>query len=744
MKQVIGHVLFPAIFVVIWAIFFYPTIVSGKLPVPTDTLIGLYHPWRDLYAPMYPRGVPYKNFLITDPIRQQIPWKKLVVDSFKQGNIPSWNPYSFSGTPLLGNIQAGALYPLNVIFLILPFQVAWTVSIMVQPLLGGLFLYLFLKRKNIHPCAALLGAIAWSFGGFFVSWLTWGTIDQTALWLPLILLLIDTIADAEGKKTKILWSTVLAVSLTVAFFAGHAQVAFYIFVFAVIYSVRKKSWWLSVAALTAVLVSSVQWVPFLQLLGHSGRVSDAAAWLKDGWFLPWQHLAQFIAPDFFGNPATLNYWGIWNYGEFIGYVGILPLICAFYAVVVRKDRVTRFFAVSLGIVLLFMLPNTIAKIPFELQIPIISSMQPTRLMVVVDFCLAVLAALGMDHFLRNRNKKIFYGIGILCCLLAGMWAYVIFVPKFISNLDFSADLLITKRNLVLPSLLFFVSSCVLVSAIYLKKQYIYGVCGFAIVIVSLDLLRFGWKFTPFTPPEYFFPETAAVSFLQSQQKPFRVMSLDNRVLPPNTTAYYGIESVEGYDPVYDARYEEFIAALNRQKPDITPPFGFNRIIVVSTVASPLLPLLNVTYVLSLDTVKDSGLELMYQEGRTKIYWYKKALPRIYPVESIIYADSKQHVMDALYHPGFDSARQAVVEEAIPILKSLINATDKIDVVTYGPAEIRVVSNFLSDHFVVIANMYDSGWKASIDSISTRIYRTNYVFQGIVVPKGNHSVVLYYQ
>jgi hypothetical protein len=262
--------------------------------------------------------------------------------------------------------------------------------------------------------------------------------------------------------------------------------------------------------------------------------------------------------------------------------------------------------------------------------------------------------------------------------------------------------------------------------------------------VSFDLLRFGWKFTPFTPPEYFFPETAAVSFIQSQQKPFRVMSLDNRLLPPNTSAYYGIESVEGYDPLYDARYEEFIAAANRQKPDITPPFGFNRIITASTMGSPLLPLLNVKYVLSLDTVKDSGLELMYQEGQTKIYWYKKALPRIYPVESIITADSKKRVMDALYSPGFDPARQAVVEEAIPILKSLINATDKIDVVTYGPAEIRAVSNFMSGHFVVIANMYDSGWKASIDSISTRIYRTNYVFQGIVVPEGNHTIVFKYQ
>ncbi len=213
------------------------------------------------------------------------------------------------------------------------------------------------------------------------------------------------------------------------------------------------------------------------------------------------------------------------------------------------------------------------------------------------------------------------------------------------------------------------------------------------------------------------------------------------ILPPNVGAYYGIESIEGYDPIYDARYEEFIAALNRRTANITPPFGFNRIITVSTIASPLLPLLNVTYVLSLDTVKDSGLELMYQEGQTKIYWYKKALPRIYPVESLIYADSNQHVMDVLYNPAFDPARQAVVEEAIPLLKSSINTADKIDVVTYGPSEIRATVNFTGDHFVVIANMYDPVWNAYIDSVPTRLYRTNYLFQGILVPKGDHVVVV---
>ena len=97
-------------------IFFYPVWLKGFTPTPTDALVGLYHPWRDLLENQYPNGYPYKNFLPTDPFRQQIPWKKLVIEQIKNKQPPLWNPYSFSGNPLLANFQAGVFYPLNLIF----------------------------------------------------------------------------------------------------------------------------------------------------------------------------------------------------------------------------------------------------------------------------------------------------------------------------------------------------------------------------------------------------------------------------------------------------------------------------------------------------------------------------------------------------------------------------------------------------------------------------------------------------
>jgi uncharacterized membrane protein YfhO len=716
------------------AIFFYPTILSGKLPVPADTLIGMYHPWLDQAATTNPSGVPFKNFLITDPIRQQIPWRKLVIDDLKNGTLPLWNPYNFSGTPLLANIQAGVWYPMNIFFLFMPFYVAWTILIIIQPCLAALFLYLYLRNKKILSSVALFAGISWAFCGFNIAWLTWGTIVQTALWLPLILLSIDKIKEVNGKKLKICWSTVLALSLAFALFAGHAQVALYIFVFAGVYAFRKISRWLVAAAAVAIVVSSIQWVPWVRFIAHSSRLTDAAAWLKEGWFLPWQHLLQFVAPDFFGNPSTLNYWGVWNYGEFIGYIGILPLLLAIFAIVTRRDRLTKFFTVCAGIVFLFLLPTPLAKLPYQFHLPVISSLQPTRLMVLIDMCLVILAGLGLDAYCKNPNKKILFGIAFIGIIIAGLWLYVTSVP----------GMSVSRRNLILPSVLWAASSILLLLAFVFKKRWHILFMFLIISVTVFDLFRFGWKFTPFTPREYFFPKTAAISFLRGQQKPFRIMSLDNRILPPNVGAYYGIESIEGYDPLYDARYEEFIAALNRRQPNITPPFGFNRIITSPTIDSPLLALLNVKYILSLDELKGSGLELMYQEGQTKIYWYKKAMPRTYAVETVVHADSKQQTMDVLYSSTFNPIKQAVVEEKISIQQSSVSSADHIDIMRQTSSEIRAISSLENDHFIVIANVYDSGWKAYIDTISTPIYRTNYLFMGIRVPKGNHTIVVRYQ
>ncbi|MGA2968061.1 MAG: hypothetical protein ABSD69_02735, partial [Candidatus Levyibacteriota bacterium] len=305
-------ILFIVLLFLLPLVFFKALFTQGQLPIPSDTIVGLYYPFRDLYFKTNPNGLPYKNFLITDPIRQQYPWRSLAIDAEKQFSLPIWNPYNFAGTPLLANFQSGVFYPLNLFFLILPFSFAWSLIIFLQPLLASLFLFLYLSNLKLNKTASFLGAISFSFCGFSIAWMEWGTILSTALWLPLILLAIDKIFEIFNHQSSIInrkaivWYFIFVFSFVCSFFAGHLQTFFYLSALTAFYFLAR---WFEhgsrVKILGAFFVCLViflililpQLLPTLKFIMLSARNVDLAGWKQVGWFIPWQNLIQFIAPD---------------------------------------------------------------------------------------------------------------------------------------------------------------------------------------------------------------------------------------------------------------------------------------------------------------------------------------------------------------------------------------------------------------------------------------------------------------
>lgn len=723
----IAHIAFLTLIV---GVFFYQLLL-GKLPVPTDALVGLYHPWRDLYAKEYPRGVPYKNFLITDPVRQQIPWRKIAIDAWKQGRVPWWNPYTYGGTPLVGNIQAAVFYPLNILFFVFSFATAWTILIVLQPYLAGLFLFLYLGSRKVHPTAALVGAVAWSFSGFSVAWLMWGTIVQTAMWLPLILLAIDRIL--EGKRR---WWIILTGALTMQFLAGHAQVFLYGMIFSFFYFLLRLRQLpkhrtipyvdFAKAISFFVVVTMLQWVPLMKSLLASARLTESV-WDKPGFFIPWEHLIQFFVPDFFGNPATMNYWGTWNWAEFVGYVGIVPIFFAAIATTSNWKQ-ARFWAWTILVGLLFALPTPVAKLPYYLHLPVASSLQPTRLLVIIDLSLAVLAAFGIEAFLKKPRR-----VGLVCVAIGA-----IIGVAWVATWPGGEHMTVARRNLLMPTGLFILAAVVVYIGIgfrKLQKPALLVLLGLS----SFDLLRFGWKFTPFTPREYFFPETAVITYLTNQPKPFRVMSVDDRIFPPNATSYFGIETIEGYDPVYSARYEQFFVALARGNADITGPYGFNRILTTKNIDSPLLPYGNVRYLLSLEDLDRPFLSKVFQEGETRVYEYKKALPRAYFADRILLALSPKDTLERLI--ADPEVRLAVAEKPLDILSVPLTVNEEVRIDSYAANRMTLTATAANPRLLVILNQFDSGWHAKIDGTKAPLYRVNVVFIGILVPGGTHKIIL---
>jgi len=60
--------------------------------------------------------------------------------------------------------------------------------------------------------------------------------------------------------------------------------------------------------------------------------------------LPVKNLITFFAPDFFGNPATRNYFGSAFYDNFYLFIGTPTLIFVFYSIFqVKRNRLSGFW-----------------------------------------------------------------------------------------------------------------------------------------------------------------------------------------------------------------------------------------------------------------------------------------------------------------------------------------------------------------------------------------------------------------
>lgn len=582
-----------------------------NMPVPFDLIIGLFHPWRDFFG-----NLPFKNFIVSDPVRQQIPWRFEVIDQLKNGILPFWNPYNFTGTPLLANIQSAVFYPLNILFFLFSFPIAWSLYVYLSVILSFLFMFLYLRNLKLEKYPVVFGSLVFALCGFNIAWLENGVLTHTLLWLPLILLSID-------KKKYFLF----LFSLLFSFYAGHWQTFFYVFVFTHAYILVKdiKSFPKYMLLDTCFMFLALpQLLPSLQFISLSARAIDQQWQTNPGWFIPFQNLIQFISPDFFGNPSTLNYTGIFSYQEFIGYIGIPGLIFALCALFTKR-KIIWFFAGATVVGLLFALPTPIAKLPFLLNIPLISSSMPTRLLSVIDFSLAVLAAYGISHV----KNKVFLGFAIL---LGIFWV------------------LSPSKYLIIPTSLLFLT--------FIFKKY----PKMIILILVADLGFFAYKFLPFGDSKSFYPQTKITEFLQQNTRDYsRFMTLNDEIFPPNFNIMYKLQSVNGYDPLYLKSYADLVG-------------GGNRIIVPKDYKNPIFNRLGVKYILTFD---DLDYPLVFQEGKTKVYLNPYVLPRVSGNSKIISYEPNKVVVSTMnnepsllvlsdmYYPGWQVYIDGVLSKITP-------------------------------------------------------------------------------
>jgi hypothetical protein len=137
--------------------FLHGAVFGTRLPVPVDEVARGY-PYRGVVGEVRPR-----NPLTNDTVKLFLPWMQVAREELLNGRAPLWNPYSFSGYPLLGNGESAPFSPifLATLFVPLPKQIVAMAGLKI--FFGLVFGYLFLKREGVSDAASCLGAAAFAF-----------------------------------------------------------------------------------------------------------------------------------------------------------------------------------------------------------------------------------------------------------------------------------------------------------------------------------------------------------------------------------------------------------------------------------------------------------------------------------------------------------------------------------------------------------------------------------------------------
>ena len=181
-------------------------------------------------------------------------------------------------------------------------------------------------------------------------------------------------------------------------------------------------------------------------------------------------------------------------------------------------------------------------------------------------------------------------------------------------------------------------------------------------------------------------------------------------------------------------------ASQRGKPDITPPFGFNRIITPHNYESRIIDLLGVKYVLSLTELKSDKLKIVFQEGDTRIYENIKVLPRAFFVKKVIVSSDKRDIIAKMFDERLSLSDNAFVESENNDLSMDTIKVGKAIIDEYSPNKIIIHTENTNDGFLVLTDTYYPIWHARIDGKESTILKTDYTFRGIFVPKGEHEIV----
>lgn len=755
------------LFLCIIGVLFYKTFIFGKIPFPGDLMLSEYAPFRHTEYFGYAAGAVPSKAQYFDVAQKLYPWKTLVIDAIKNKSLPLWNPYNFSGSPLLANYQSQVFYPLGILYYIFPQHVAWTILVILQLALGLVFMYLFAHEIGLSASAAVITAITFNLSSFAVSWIEFNIIWHTILWLPLLLYIVER--GISQKKLTLGQQLLFIFSLFSSITAGYPPDFISTFLFLCLYTIiriatlnnwklkEKMLFFIQQLAIIFILpffLAAIQLLPTIELYTLSARVPHAISHILSTMLLQAWQLPMLVYQDFFGNPATRTYTIPDTYVDktlSIGIVGFTLALWSFFAN--KKSWQWKFFAITSGVILIISINSPLTAFLYRFPIPILSTSTPTRIFFILIFSLSILAGYGFDTVEKEKNQTKLFILSAVA-IVAIAWISALVLPTIYPIIRSS---LVIRSACIISSLIF--SAVFLLIASRFKSILLKS-----LIILIVVELGYGFiKFNPFVPVSFIYPNNTVFEFLSKNAGYYRFWGYGTARIESNLNAQFKLFSTDGSDPVNIKCYNQFIQASKdgllartftrstRTEAEILPGYGA-RDLPDNPYRLRIMDLLGVKYILDRpENPKDNTTfdakrfkPIITLQNQYTIFENKLVYPRAYLVGEYKTYDSIESFEKQFFADSFDPRQTILLPEdigSVPITKTT-KATATI--VSYKPEEIIIKTESDSPQLLFLSDTYAPGWLAFVDQTKTQVYRADYAFRAVAVPEGTHTVRFAYK
>jgi hypothetical protein len=372
-----------------------------------------------LFLPLAWPLVTGRVFVYDDLGHYHVPLRYLYQRALRDGDSLLWTPALFSGFYLHGEGQLGILHPWHLLlYRILPLQIAFNLEFLASyaAAFGGM--YWLLRRLRLTQVAALLGGMLFAFSGFLVLHHPHVNAVAVTVHLPWLLGCIDLFITGDSPRARAAGYAGIALVLASALLLGFPQAIWWILLaasaFALLRAGETGRWRrlipCAIAVATGLFLGGIQVLPTLDAAAGSVRPLLPRSFFLSISLHPW-NIVQFWSPYAFVDRA---YSGpdYLHVHEFAVYSGTLLTLAPLWLWIRRRAltaRRTLIVSTALFAALMFVLAlGQFGYLGILLTyLPGVGSLRaPARYIVLVQFALAILAALAVEDLVTLARSDV--------------------------------------------------------------------------------------------------------------------------------------------------------------------------------------------------------------------------------------------------------------------------------------------------------------------------------------------------